>query len=457
MPILLTVTAGPHAGRTFRFERHETFLVGRAPEAHFSLPDDPYFSRMHFLVEANPPLCRLTDLSSRNGTVVNGKKVQSAELNHGDEIKGGRTVLKVAIIAETPGQTLDLPAAEGALPSLAKEAGQVADVVNDYRQRCQPGEQPGPGESARRSPPLAQAIERSLDEETSGVNDNFSTVPPYQAPTFPYIAGYELTAELGKGGMGVVYQARRQCDKAEVAIKTIRPASLVSPQATARFLREAGILQQLQHPNIVAFHESGQANGLLFFVMEFVPGTDADKLVRRHGPMEIRRAVGLTRGMLAGVEYAHSRRFIHRDIKPANLLVQSTSQGEQAKLADFGLARTYQESPLSGLTLSGVGAGTPQFMPPEQITDFRSVQPAADQYSAAATLYFLLTGRYTYDADSMAEIFRKKLTEEPVPLLQRRTDVPPALAATVHKALARRPEDRYADVAAFARELQPFA
>src|SRR4051812_15087403 len=95
MPLSLVVTAGPHAGRTFAFDRHDTFLVGRAPEAHFSLPDDPYFSRMHLLVEVNPPLCRLTDLQSRNGTLVNGQKAQAADLKHGDEIRAGQTVLRV--------------------------------------------------------------------------------------------------------------------------------------------------------------------------------------------------------------------------------------------------------------------------------------------------------------------------------------------------------------------------
>src|SRR2546425_13370566 len=108
MPLTLTVTAGPHAGRTFTFEAHDTFLVGRSEEAHFSLPDDPYFSRMHFLVEVNPPLCRLTDLNSHNGTQVNSQKVQAADLHDGDEIRGGKTILRVSA-SVLAGATLDLP------------------------------------------------------------------------------------------------------------------------------------------------------------------------------------------------------------------------------------------------------------------------------------------------------------------------------------------------------------
>src|SRR5947209_7115214 len=96
MPITLTVTAGPHQGQTFTFQDHDTFLVGRSPDAHFSLPDDPYFSRLHFLIELNPPLCRLADLKSRNGTLVNAKQVTTIDLQDGDEIQAGQTRLTVS-------------------------------------------------------------------------------------------------------------------------------------------------------------------------------------------------------------------------------------------------------------------------------------------------------------------------------------------------------------------------
>jgi serine/threonine-protein kinase len=126
------------------------------------------------------------------------------------------------------------------------------------------------------------------------------------------------------------------------------------------------------------------------------------------------------------------------------------------KLADFGLARAYQESALSGVTVTGSAAGTPFFMPPEQMTDFRSAKPAADQYATAATLYHLLTGKHVYEAASTPELFRKMLTEDTVPIARRRADVPAALAAAIHRGLMRRPEERYADVAAMAKALAAF-
>ena len=410
---------------------------------------------MHFLVEANPPLCRLTDLGSRNGTEVNGQMVQSAELKHGDEIRAGRTVLKVAITADAAVPTVDLPPGEAALPATSTDERLVAELVHDYRQRRERGEQPDLVEHLRRHPRLADAIHRALAAEPTGAAPSPS-MPAAAAPgALPFVPGYRILAPLGRGGMGVVYRALRECDSVAVAVKTIRPGGPVSSHLVTRFLREAQILEQLRHPNIVAFHESGQAGGLLYFVMELVSGIDAAELMKVHGPLDIRRAVRLTLDVLSALEYAHGRGFIHRDIKPANLLVLGTGQGEQAKLADFGLARTYQESPLSGLTLSGTTAGTPQFMPPEQITDFRSARPAADQYSAAATLYYLLTACHTFDGHKTAELFRKKLTEEPVSLATRRSDVPAELATAVHRAMARRPEDRFPDVAAFARALRP--
>src|SRR5262245_52528683 len=183
MHVTLTVTAGPHAGREFGFDRHETFLVGRGKDAHFQLSyDDPYFSRRHFLVEVNPPRVRVLDLRSRNGTQVNGKRVEAAELHDGDEIRAGHTVFRVGVPRPDPDQqvTMHLPTP------------------------------PSP------KPPL------TVDHVPGGA----VSVP-----------GYRLGAEIGRGGMGVVYKATRLSDGTEVAVKTITPAAGVARKQIDRFVR----------------------------------------------------------------------------------------------------------------------------------------------------------------------------------------------------------------------------
>jgi serine/threonine-protein kinase len=255
--------------------------------------------------------------------------------------------------------------------------------------------------------------------------------------------------------MGVVYLALRKADGNPVALKTITPATGGTQPEIDRFLREARILSQLDHPHIIAFRDMGHANGRLYFAMDYVRGTDAAQLLKKHGgPLPIGRAVGLVCQLLDALAYAHARGFVHRDLKPANLLVTKSEGRELAKLVDFGLARVYQASRLSGLTLKGELGGTPAFLAPEQITKFREAKPPADQYAAGATLYNLLTNQFIYDLpprvpEQIAAILQKK----PVPIQKRRPDIPKELADIVHRSLAREPKARFPDVGVMRKAL----
>jgi serine/threonine-protein kinase len=403
MRIILTVTAGPHEGRTFHFDGHDTFIVGRSKRAHFRLPvKDRYFSRIHFMVEVNPPHCRLLDLGSRNGTHLNGNRVSTADLQDGDLIKAGRSVLSVRL------------------------------------EEIEPAEAPVPATTPEREPPV-------------GIG-RVSLPPGSDAPR--PVQGYEIVGELGRGTMGVVYLARRSPDGMPVALKIIVPAVKASRAGVKRFLREANILGELDHPNIVAFREMGESEGRLYFAMEYVAGTDAARLLKAQGPLPVARALGLICQLLQALEYAHSKGFVHRDIKPANLLLQQEGGRDFLKLADFGLARVYHASALSGLTLHGDVGGTVAFMPPEQITNFRHARPPADQYSAAATLYTLLTGSYVYDLPrEMEKALLVILQGKPVPIQKRRRGLPSGLPAVIHRALAKEPDKRFRDVKAMHRAL----
>lgn len=440
MRITLTVTEGLHLGQVFSFAEHDTFIVGRSKHAHFRFSfKDKYFSRHHFMVEVNPPLCRVMDLGSRNGTFLNGVRVEAADLHDGDLIKAGRTVLRASIR-----QTAVVANLDAAPPSAIAAAAPTASYV----------------------PPAASKACLACGAAKQEDATPTMLCPGCEAAACGHpqpIAGYRLVRELGRGGMGVVHLAMRRADGMPVALKTITPESTAQPAELARFMREANILRELDHPHIVAFRDMGESAGQLFIAMDYVRGTNAASLLREHpGGLPIGRAVVLVCQLLSALDYAHAKQLVHRDIKPANLLVAEDdhchgSAHGTLKLADFGLARVYQASSFSGLTMQGDYGGTYPFMPPEQLTKFREAVPANDVYSAGATLYNLLTGKYVYDFPAALESkVLMLLQDDPIPIRARRKDVPRALAVAVHRALKREPAERFASAREMQQALAPF-
>ncbi len=413
--VSLVVVEGAHAGARFTFPGHDLFLVGRSRRCHFHLPEkDPYVSRIHLLIEANPPNARVLDMHSHNGTYVNGDRVDVADLHDGDRLKAGRSVFRVEVAADE--STADAPA----LPASEPTRPRIATLP-----------------------------------EISGIG----SADAEPAVELPHIPGYRLTRELGHGAMGRVYQGVRETDGFAVAVKAIRPPVSGNQNDIHRFLREAEILQQLHHPAIVRYLALGSTLELLFFVMEYVSGTHLEHVLREKGRLPVKTAVRLILPVLDALAYAHARGFVHRDVKPGNVLLTRRPDGRKAvKLVDFGLAKVYQMSKVSGVTLAGETGGTPAYMAPEQITDFRGVKPPADQYSAAALLYHMLTGQEPYDLPAaMPAALLVILNQEPVPLRKRVPELPEGLAKVVHRGLAREPAERYPDVTEFASALWPYA
>jgi eukaryotic-like serine/threonine-protein kinase len=448
MRVTLTVIEGPHEGKSFSFAEHDNFIVGRSRNAHFRLANqDKYFSRFHFMVEVNPPSCRLLDLGSRNGTYVNGTKVGALDLKDGDLIRAGRTVLRLAVeSAEPPGSTCTYAPQVSPTAStlIAPPPGNAPPPVTSFTTASTvPGATLPPCPACHPETPGGPLCDSCLEQSRQQTQN---------------VPGYLLIRPVGRGSMGIVSLARRDSDGQILAIKTIAPAVSGTPAQVGRFVREAGILRELDHPNIVRFHDVGEVQGLLYFAMEYVPGTDAKQLLARHGPLPLSFAVRLVSQALRAIGHAHSRGFVHRDVKPGNLLVGGTEGKRVVKLADFGLARIYQASQLSGLTLLGEVGGTPAFMPPEQVLNYRTTLPPADQYAAAATLYTLLTQKFLFDAGKdPQEWFAQILQRDHVPLRRRQPALPVELEAVVHRALAKEPSERYPDVEAFRHALVPFA
>jgi serine/threonine protein kinase len=289
----------------------------------------------------------------------------------------------------------------------------------------------------------------------------------FSGPTFPpsashgpigAFAGYEFIRKLGQGGMGVVYLARQQSTGLECAVKLVLPESSANERVMRLFLREVSVLSRLNHPRIVRFHEIGMAAGQFYFAMEYVPTIDFQGYL---GTLPATQRVGpcceVLCQVLEGLEYAHAQGLVHRDVKPANILVSGGATNAQAKLADFGLAKQYENAGLSGMTSEGRMLGTYAFMAPEQLNDARTARPAVDVYAAGASLYQLLAGDYPHAFGPGRDPMLVVLEAEIVPLTTRCPGLPEGLVAAIHRALARNPNDRFASAGALRDALLPYA
>jgi hypothetical protein len=424
MRVTLRVLAGPYTGREFTFDQHDTFLIGRADTAHLYLPEDKFFSRHHCLLEIAPPRCFLRDLGSTNGTFVNGKRVPEAFLTSGDRIQGGQTVLEVDVQAEQPATINSFEA-----PTLTRPTMVMVECANCGRRE--------------------QAEASGADEKLSFVCEDCREELKRRPQPVP---GYEMIKLLGRGGMGCVMLARDEKTGQSVAIKTLLPEVAVTEQSLRRFMREIEVAAALEHPNIVRFLASGTHSGAVYMITEYVEGSDAARLAdAQGGRLPFRQAIDIIAQGLDALAYAHAKGYIHRDIKESNILISGTAPNLTAKLTDFGLAKSFTQSGMSGITMAGDMAGTFAYMPPEQIRDFRNVRPTSDIYAIGMTAYSLLAGDTALDLgphNDIAGTVRAIFEGQIVPLRQRAPDVPERVAEVIERALAKDPSNRWQSAAA---------
>lgn len=428
MHVNLRVLDGPYKGRIFTFTQHDTFLIGRTSDAHLCLPDDRFFSRHHCLLEIAPPRCFLRDLGSTNGTFVNGQRVSETFLKHGDRIQGGASVLLVEVSAPLMSQ-------EAAGNTIAQPSVVLVECLNCGRR-----------EETQASDPderFTFLCEECREEQKRA---------PQPVP------GYSMIKVLGRGGMGCVMLAQSDQNGTPVAIKTLLPEFAVSEKAMRRFLREIDVAAALKHPNIVGFLDRGTHNGVVYLVTEFVAGCDAARLADAHGgQLPCRETVSIISQALDALSYAHSKSYIHRDIKDQNILISGSAPNFTAKLTDFGLAKSFTQSGMSGVTMAGESAGTISYMPPEQIRNFRDVRPQSDIYAVGMTAYSLLTGVLALNLDRTSNVAEtiKAIFEQPaIPLNQRAPHLPPKVCEIVDRALLKDPTQRWQSAAAMRTALQ---
>lgn len=418
--VILTVTAGSLTGQEFIFDSRTTCIIGRAKECHPQMPNDEAhnrISRYHCLLDINPPAIRVRDFGSRNGTFVNGEKIGQREAHHtpeegaklqfpeydlkdGDEIRLSDTVFRIRIEITSENEALE---------------------------------------------PILGNISESL-----GLGVSLAAPPPGTVPDIP---DYTVLNLLGKGGFGEVYLVEHQQTGERVALKLMRPEIAANPRSIHWFLREVENTKALSHPNIVTLKDSGYGENLFFLTLEYCNGGSVMDLVqRRGGKLPIQEAVSMMLQGLEGLQYAHEKGLVHRDFKPANLFLSHQENAIRVKVGDYGLAKAFDLAGLSGQTLTGTKAGTPVFMPRQQVLDFKYAQPEVDVWAAAASLYFMITGTFPRNFKGK-DPFVVVLTTQPVPIRDRDPSVPKPLADLIDYVLRDNPEIYFKKAVALKRAL----
>jgi eukaryotic-like serine/threonine-protein kinase len=309
-----------------------------------------------------------------------------------------------------------------------------------------------------------QMSRRDADSQASISTQPSSPPLPHETPTGPFVpsagdegqprlfGGYELQAEIARGGMGVVYKARQTTLNRLVALKMIRSGGFASPGDVRRFYAEAEAAAKLDHPGIVPVYEVGEVEGQHFFSMAFVHGQSLMDRVKASGPPGPQAAAQMLKTIAEAVQYAHDKGIVHRDIKPHNILLD---ENDQPRIADFGLAKHVQGP--SDLTLAGQVMGTPSYMPPEQAQGkTNEIGPAADVYALGATLYCLLTGRPPFQASSSSATIRQVIDDQPVPPRRLNIEIPRDLETICLKCLRKEAGKRYARAQDLAADLSRF-
>lgn len=486
--VTLFITSGPLKNRQFDFEEHDTLLFGRRKTCHAQITGDPRVSRHHFILEVNPPDVRIRDIGSRNGTIVNGVKyggrqaheepAQAAlrqypavDLKHGDFITVGRTRMLVQV--EMPEQCTRCGA------EFSSESGREARKTRSPKgcPACQDLLVLEPTECYEQDVPRCNGCGKDVSAEPhSGCHgeyfcrecrkdmvrntDAFAAVLRSAAAKMPdsepvSIEGYDLREELGRGGMGVVYRAIRRTDAKPVAVKLMLARVSVNERARKMFLREIEIGSQLQHPNLVRILHTGAVGSAFYCVMDLCRGgslADFDWHYQEAAPLSAIMPAFVD--CLSGLAFAHRQGVVHRDLKPHNILLDRDGSRTVSKISDFGLAKLFQKSGLSGMTATGATAGTFFFMPREQLTEFKYARPASDVWSIAATFYAVLAKRLPREFPEDRDPIQIILESHADPIRTHRSDIPKPIADVIDRALLLDVSARYQDAGEMLHALQ---
>jgi serine/threonine-protein kinase len=282
------------------------------------------------------------------------------------------------------------------------------------------------------------ADQTAVFEQAPAATESLDFLAPSDWPdSLGRLGTYEIRGVLGRGGMGVVLKAFDPALSRNVAIKVLSASLATCGAARRRFLREAKAAAAVVHEHVVSVFAVIESAGLPFLVMEYVPGRSLQDRLDRSGPLSLAEVLRIGMQTAAGLAAAHAQGLVHRDVKPANILLEDSV--ERVRLTDFGLARAAADA---GMTHSGVVAGTPHYMAPEQASG-QTTDHRADLFSLGSTLYAMCAGHPPFRAETPLAVLRRVCDDEPRPLREVNPEVPPWLEVIVSRLIAKDPARRY--------------
>ncbi len=316
-------------------------------------------------------------------------------------------------------------------------------------------------------PPGSGVGKRSADEEGFQFDIDFETsesvegdIPAAAVEAFPQLPDFKIEAQLGKGMIGATYKATRDRDGMVCAVKIIRPAKEAEANhpAMAKFVLDAQSLLDIQHSNIVRYRDVERGPGCVYIVSDFHEGKDCQTWMREKGTLSVGHCCKLFYGVLLALDYARESGISHRDIKPSNLLITNQGSREVCMLTDFGLQLIYNNSTLATVKQKIDLESSIRFTAPEFVNNFRDHSISADIFSVGASMYYMLTGKYIHDFDSMSfdQSVTKIKRDDAISIHQRKAEIPVELGNIIHAAIQRFPTRRLSDVNVFRKEVAKF-
>lgn len=479
--VTLTVEAGPDKGRVEIFEERESLTIGRNDDCNYQVPiteETTTISRYHCMMEIVPPEVTVRDFGSKNGTFLNGKEIgrrkdgmsaeegwklkfNEADMKDGDILNLSKKY-SITVSIYTPQYCAECRCE---LPENEKDCIEVKkDLFLCTKCHKKKKEKPGPILLKKRkcnicdkvmpkdAIPDAEVCDDCMHDPLRLLERLFENAKN-DIGDAGKIGEYQKIKRLGQGGMGEVWQVKKEKTDDIYALKLMLPKMAGNEKSKKQFLLEAHNATQLNHPNIVRHYKSGYSDGVYFILMEYCDFGSIDDLMKTQGGrLPLGLAMRLILQTLDGLEYAHNAKvsvtlkdgsvemvngLVHRDINPHNILLCGDSENPIAKVADYGLAKAFETAGMTGRTRTGSSAGKPVFMPRQQAINYKYSQPDVDVWAAAASLYYMLTGEFPKKFSLGEDLFRIALTSRAVPILKRpyTSEIPTKLAKIIDKAL----------------------